>query len=115
MSDADTDAGRSDPEMTQINLRISESFLDDLDATWREEGFPNRSDFIRWALRDAVHHPDFTRKSWMQMAETLLRERRGEEERMTAEEARALVERRQMLDRTDDDEFVPLDETEDED
>lgn len=57
MSDADTNRGGSDPEMTSINLRLSEAFLNDIDASWREEGFNSRSEFMRYALRDAVKHP----------------------------------------------------------
>ncbi|WP_240729932.1 ribbon-helix-helix domain-containing protein [Halalkalirubrum salinum] len=33
--------------MTTITLKIPQAFLDDLDATWRAENFPSRSEFIR--------------------------------------------------------------------
>ncbi|QLH76816.1 CopG family transcriptional regulator [Halosimplex rubrum] len=68
MSDADTNDGASDPEMVQVNLRLSETFLEDIDATWKEQGFNSRSEFLRHAARDAVKHPDFTRESWKQIA-----------------------------------------------
>jgi len=48
----------SDPEIDRINLRISRSFLDVVDETWRERGFNSRSEFIRYALRDSVNHPE---------------------------------------------------------
>ncbi|CAI50846.2 CopG domain protein (plasmid) [Natronomonas pharaonis DSM 2160] len=67
MSDADAGAN-DDPNMTTITLKIPEAFLDDLDATWRAEDFPSRSEFIRWALRDAVKHPTFSRKGWKDIA-----------------------------------------------
>lgn len=67
MSDADT-GNNNDPNMTTITLKVPESFLDDLDATWRAEDFPSRSEFIRWALRDAVKHPSFSRKGWKDIA-----------------------------------------------
>jgi len=56
MSEADANA--EDPELARINLRISESFLDVVDETWRERGFNSRSEFIRYAMRDAVNHPE---------------------------------------------------------
>ncbi|QLH76817.1 ribbon-helix-helix protein, CopG family [Halosimplex rubrum] len=54
MSKADSD--ENDPEIDRINLRISRSFLDVVDETWRERGFNSRSEFIRYALRDSVNH-----------------------------------------------------------
>ncbi|PSP92827.1 CopG family transcriptional regulator [Halobacteriales archaeon QS_4_62_28] len=67
MSDADAGAN-DDPNMTTITLKIPQAFLDDLDATWRAEDFPSRCEFIRWALRDAVKHPAFSRKGWKDIA-----------------------------------------------
>ena len=67
MSDADsgTDDG---PETVQINLRLSRAFLEDIDATWEEQGFNSRSEFLRYAARDAVKHPEFSREGWKQIA-----------------------------------------------
>lgn len=66
---SDADAGRNDdPNMTTITVKLPQAFLDDLDATWRAEDFPSRSEFIRWALRDAVKHPAFSRKAWKDIA-----------------------------------------------
>jgi len=53
-----TDSNDSDPEIDRINLRISRSFLEVVDETWRERGFNSRSEFIRYALRDSVTHPE---------------------------------------------------------
>ena len=47
-----------DPEIDRIILRISRPFLDVVDEAWRERGFNSRSEFIRYALRDAVNHPE---------------------------------------------------------
>jgi len=55
MSETDSN---DDPEIDRINLRISRSFLDVVDQTWRERGFNSRSEFIRYALRDAVNNPE---------------------------------------------------------
>lgn len=56
MSKAEANDG--DPEIERINLRISRSFLEVVDETWRERGFNSRSEFIRYAMRDAVNHPE---------------------------------------------------------
>lgn len=56
MSEAD-----AEPNRTTANIRIAETFLDDIDATWREMGYNSRSEFIRDVLRDAVKHPEFNR------------------------------------------------------
>ncbi|WP_255349677.1 ribbon-helix-helix domain-containing protein [Halostagnicola sp. A56] len=41
-----------------MNLRISQSFREVIDETWRERGFNSRSEFIRYALRESVNHPE---------------------------------------------------------
>ena len=55
MPEAGTNDG--DPEIERINLRISRSFLEVVDETWRERGFNSRSEFIRYALRESVNPP----------------------------------------------------------
>lgn len=47
-----------DPQIDRINLRISRPFLELIDESWRERGFNSRSEFIRYALREAVNHPE---------------------------------------------------------
>jgi len=56
MSEADTP-----PNKTTVNIRITETFLADVDGTWEDLGYNSRSEFIRDVLRDAVKHPDFNR------------------------------------------------------
>jgi metal-responsive CopG/Arc/MetJ family transcriptional regulator len=56
MSEADTQ-----PDRSTVNIRIADTFLDDIDTTWEDEGFNSRSEFIRSVLRDAVKHPAFNR------------------------------------------------------
>jgi len=68
MSDADTGTGDDSPEMVQINLRLSQAFLDDIDSSWKDQGFNSRSEFLRYAARDAVKHPEFSREGWKQIA-----------------------------------------------
>lgn len=88
MSDADS-GGNGDPNMTTITLKIPEAFLDDLDATWRAEDFPSRSEFIRWALRDAVKHPAFSRRGWKDIAASEHQLRTGEGDTYSSDEIRA--------------------------
>lgn len=90
MSSTDTDRDEG-PEKTNINVRITESFLEDIDATWQEEGFNSRSEFIRFVLRDAVKHPSFTRETWKGIAAEEHKERTGEVETYSSEEIKALV------------------------
>lgn len=51
----------SSPEKTTVNIRMTETFLEDVDGTWEEYGFNSRSEFIRAVLRDALKHPEFNR------------------------------------------------------
>jgi metal-responsive CopG/Arc/MetJ family transcriptional regulator len=63
MSEADTQ-----PDRSTVNIRIADTFLDDIDTTWEDEGFNSRSEFIRSVLRDAVKHPSFNRADLKAMA-----------------------------------------------
>jgi Arc/MetJ-type ribon-helix-helix transcriptional regulator len=49
------------PDKTTVNIRMAETFLEDVDATWKDQGFNSRSEYIRAVLRDALKHPDFNR------------------------------------------------------
>lgn len=51
----------SPPDKTTVNIRMTESFLADVDGTWQDLGYHSRSEFIRDVLRDAVKHPEFNR------------------------------------------------------
>jgi Arc/MetJ-type ribon-helix-helix transcriptional regulator len=93
MSDADT--GTDDgPETVQINLRLSEAFLEDIDATWKDQGFNSRSEFLRYAARDAVKHPDFSREGWKQIAASEHELRTGDAELVSREEVVEMMDRR---------------------
>ena len=85
MSDADTEDG-GEPEKPNINIRLTQTFLDDIDATWKEEGYNSRSEFIRDALRDAVKHPDLTRESWKEIAAVEHARRTGDSETFDRDE-----------------------------
>lgn len=85
MSSTDTH-DRDEPEKTNVNVRLTESLLADVDATWREEGYNSRSEFIREALRDAVRHPDLTREGWKEIAAVEHARRTGDADAFPREE-----------------------------
>jgi metal-responsive CopG/Arc/MetJ family transcriptional regulator len=85
MSDADTNNGEG-PAKTNINIRVTETLLDDIDATWADEGYNSRSEFIRDALRDAVRHPELTRESWKEIAAVEHARRTGDSETFSRDE-----------------------------
>lgn len=68
----------SAPEKTTVNIRMTETFLDDVDETWQEEGFNSRSEYIRDVLRDAIKHPDFGRADLKAMLASEAQIRAGE-------------------------------------
>lgn len=82
-TDAPEDA---DPETVQVNLRLTRAFLEDIDATWKKEGFNSRSEFLRYAARDAVKHPEFSREGWKQIAASEHDLRTGDAELVPREE-----------------------------
>jgi len=93
MSSPDTTGGDDGPEMVQINLRLSKAFLEDIDATWQEQGFNSRSEFLRYAARDAVKHPEFSREGWKQIAASEHDLRSSEAELVSREEVIEMMDR----------------------
>jgi metal-responsive CopG/Arc/MetJ family transcriptional regulator len=93
MSDADSGAGDGGPETVQINLRLSKAFLEDIDATWQEQGFNSRSEFLRYAARDAIKHPEFSREGWKQIAASEHELRSGDAELVSREEVVEMMDR----------------------
>jgi metal-responsive CopG/Arc/MetJ family transcriptional regulator len=81
-----TDTTDDEPSKTNINIRLTESFLEDIDATWQEEGYNSRSEFIRDALRDTVKHPGLTRESWKEIAAVEYARRTGDDEVFSRDE-----------------------------
>lgn len=61
ISNTDATDGADEPEVVQINLRLSKAFLEDIDTTWKQEGFNSRSEFLRHVAHNAeasrVHAP----------------------------------------------------------
>lgn len=93
MPNADTDGGDAGPEMVQVNLRLSRAFLEDIDATWREQGFNSRSEFLRYAARDAVKHPAFSREGVKQIAASEHELRSGDAQLVSREEVVEMIDR----------------------
>lgn len=95
MSEAGSESGDGGPEMVQINLRLSKAFLEDIDATWEDQGFNSRSEFLRYAARDAVKHPEFSREGWKQIAASEHDLRSGDAELVSRDEVIELMDRKQ--------------------
>jgi metal-responsive CopG/Arc/MetJ family transcriptional regulator len=68
-------ASREDTE--QINVRVTESFLEEIDDVWRGRGYNSRSEYIRHVLHDAVENPTFDRD---ELAALALAEREARED-----------------------------------
>ena len=79
--------------MVQINLRLNKAFLDDIDSTWKDQGFNSRSEFLRYAARDAVKHPEFSREGWKQIAASEHDLRSGDAELVSREEVLEMMGR----------------------
>jgi metal-responsive CopG/Arc/MetJ family transcriptional regulator len=92
MSDAENSTAGDGPETVQINLRLTQAFLDDIDATWQEQGFNSRSEFLRHAARDAVKHPAFSREGWKGIAASEHELRTGEEELVSREDVLSMMD-----------------------
>lgn len=52
----DSDTGE-EGSMEKINVRVPQALLAEIDEIWKERGYSSKSEFIRDALRDAVHPP----------------------------------------------------------
>ena len=42
------------PDMVQLNTRVPKDLLDEIEKEWVENGYANRSEYVRHALRMAV-------------------------------------------------------------
>ena len=93
MPGAGSESGGEGPEMVQINLRLSKAFLEDIDATWEEQGFNSRSEFLRYVARDAIKHPAFSREGWKQIAASEHDLRTGNAELVSREDVLEMMQR----------------------
>lgn len=83
MSEAATGDG---DEIVTVNFKVTQSFLDEIDETWQGRGFNSRSEYIRYALRDATEFPTFDRDELIALLSAGADARDGQT--MSAEEAR---------------------------
>ena len=60
----------SEEATKQINIRVTETFLERIDETWQGRGYNSRSEYIRHVLHDAVENPTFDRDELLALAET---------------------------------------------
>ena len=64
-----TTGDNGEGEITTVNFKLTESFLEQIDDTWQGRGFNSRSEFIRYTLRDAVEFPTFDRDELVALLE----------------------------------------------
>ena len=93
MSETGTnDSDIDDPETTTINVRVTERQLAEIDATWKEEGYTSRSEFLRHAIRDATEHPGASRDMLASIAAEEYAMRNGESETVSRDEVVELID-----------------------
>lgn len=92
MSNTESGGEADDPKTTTLNLRVTEAFLDDIDAAWKEEGYTSRSEFLRHAIRDAVQHPGLSRSALASIAAEEFAMRKGESDAVSREEVLELMD-----------------------
>lgn len=80
-----------EPEVEQITLKLTRTLLERVDDQWREQGFPNRSEYIRHVLHDAVATPSLDRDELLAIALGERELRRDPDAAMTNDEARELA------------------------
>lgn len=90
MSDASPTEGND--TLVQINVRVTQQFLDRIDDTWQGRGFNSRSEYIRHVLHDSTEHPTFDRDELLALARGERAYRKGET--IPREEARKHFEER---------------------
>lgn len=86
-----TSPNGEDPEVEQITLKLTRTLLEQVDDRWREEGFPNRSEYIRHVLHDAVTTPALDRDELLAIALGERELRQDPEAALSREEARELA------------------------
>jgi len=92
MSETESNGEPDDPKTTTLNLRVTEGFLEDVDAAWKEEGYTSRSEFLRHAIRDAVQHPGLSRSALATIAAEEFAMRNGESEAVSRAEVVAMMD-----------------------
>ena len=79
--------------MVQINLWLSEAFLEALDTTWQEQRLHSRSEFLRYAARDAVTPSALSREGWTRIAASEHELRSGDAELVSRSAVMEMMDR----------------------
>lgn len=58
----------SSDNLVQINVRVTEQFLEQIDHTWQGRGFNSRSEYVRHVLHDATENSAFDRDELFALA-----------------------------------------------
>ena len=80
-----------DPEVEQITLKLTQTLLERVDDQWRAQGFPNRSEYIRHVLHDAVTTPQLDRDELLAIALGERELRQNPDGAMSSADARELA------------------------
>lgn len=59
-----------DTEMVKIDVKVTRQQKEEIDETWKERGYPSRSEFVRDALRTATE-PRLTPEALRDLAKGL--------------------------------------------
>lgn len=65
---SDASESNSSNTLVQLNVRVTQQFLDQIDETWQGRGFNSRSEYIRYVLHDAAENPTFDRDELLALA-----------------------------------------------
>ncbi|WP_330633768.1 ribbon-helix-helix domain-containing protein [Halocatena halophila] len=77
MSDASSPGGDPSDTRVQLNVRVTQRFLDRIDEIWQGRGFNSRSEYIRYVLHDAADHQTFDRDELLALAQAERQLREG--------------------------------------
>lgn len=77
MSDASSSGPDSSDTRVQLNVRVTQQFLDQIDEIWQGRGFNSRSEYIRYVLHDAAENQTFDRDELLALAQAERQLREG--------------------------------------
>jgi Arc/MetJ-type ribon-helix-helix transcriptional regulator len=69
---------KADTDTENINVRLTPELLEDLDETWKDQGYNSRSEFIRQAIRESVNQTQLSAAALEALLESTQQARDGE-------------------------------------
>lgn len=69
---------KADTDTENINVRLTPELLEDLDETWKDQGYNSRSEFIRQAIRESVNQTQLSAAALEALLESSQQAREGE-------------------------------------